>query len=219
MRLALASGRKSRSQSGRGCPIRRESEVRGPCPVCCCLNARGPASRHPPYPRHTVTRTQSRRRTTQGRHTHVHCPMATTARDRAARTALPASGLAQTGAASITGLVSDQSGSAVPGVTVTATNQATGVAYTAVSNEVGNYTIALGACRHLHRQGRVERVPHGDHGARDARGQADRPARLQDGRRGRSARSVEVSASRPSCRPKRPRSGRSSRATPWRRFR
>ena len=56
--------------------------------------------------------------------------------------ALPALALAQTGAASITGLVSDQSGAAVPGVVVTATNQATGVAYTAVSNEVGNYAIA-----------------------------------------------------------------------------
>ena len=49
---------------------------------------------------------------------------------------------AQTGAASITGLVTDESGAPVPGVTVTATNQATNVTYTAVSNEAGNYTIA-----------------------------------------------------------------------------
>ena len=49
--------------------------------------------------------------------------------------------LAQTGAASLTGIVNDQSGGAAPGVTVTATNQATNVAYTAVSNEAGNYTI------------------------------------------------------------------------------
>lgn len=56
--------------------------------------------------------------------------------------ALPALAFAQTGAASITGLVTDESGAAVPGVTVTATNQATGIAYTAVSNGVGNYTIA-----------------------------------------------------------------------------
>ena len=56
--------------------------------------------------------------------------------------AFPALALAQTGAASITGLISDQSGAAIPGVTVTATNQATGIAYTAVSNDVGNYTIA-----------------------------------------------------------------------------
>jgi hypothetical protein len=55
--------------------------------------------------------------------------------------ALPALARAQTGAASITGLISDQSGAALPGVTVTATNQATGIAYTAVSNAVGNYTI------------------------------------------------------------------------------
>jgi hypothetical protein len=48
---------------------------------------------------------------------------------------------AQTGAATITGLLTDQSGAATPGVTVTATNQATNVAYTAVSNSAGNYTI------------------------------------------------------------------------------
>src|SRR6476660_5342865 len=48
---------------------------------------------------------------------------------------------AQTGAGSLTGIVSDQSGAKVPGATVTATNQATNVAYTAVSNEAGNYSI------------------------------------------------------------------------------
>ncbi len=48
---------------------------------------------------------------------------------------------AQTGAASLTGLVTDQSGAAVPGATVTATNQATNVTYPAVANAVGNYTI------------------------------------------------------------------------------
>jgi len=48
---------------------------------------------------------------------------------------------AQTGAASVTGLVTDQSGAAAAGVTVTATNQATNVGYTAVSNAAGNYTI------------------------------------------------------------------------------
>ncbi|RPI05615.1 MAG: carboxypeptidase regulatory-like domain-containing protein, partial [Actinobacteria bacterium] len=54
---------------------------------------------------------------------------------------LAAAAQAQTGAASITGLVTDQSGAAAPGVTVTATNQATNVSYTAVSNTAGNYTI------------------------------------------------------------------------------
>src|SRR6266851_1847338 len=53
----------------------------------------------------------------------------------------PATVLAQTGAASLTGIVSDQSGATVPGATVTATNQATNVAYTGVSNEAGNYTL------------------------------------------------------------------------------
>ena len=54
----------------------------------------------------------------------------------------PAAAFAQTGAGSLTGIVSDQSGGKVPGATVTATNQATNVAYTAVSNEAGNYSIS-----------------------------------------------------------------------------
>src|SRR5262252_8438849 len=54
---------------------------------------------------------------------------------------LPTTALAQTGAASLTGIVSDQSGAKVPGAPVTATNQATNVAYIAVSNEAGNYSI------------------------------------------------------------------------------
>jgi hypothetical protein len=48
---------------------------------------------------------------------------------------------AQSGAASITGLVTDETGGALPGVTITATNQGTSVNYTAVSNEAGYYTI------------------------------------------------------------------------------
>src|SRR6266496_1906121 len=54
---------------------------------------------------------------------------------------LHSAAFAQTGAASITGLLTDQSGAAAAGVTVTATNQATNVAYTALSNAAGNYTI------------------------------------------------------------------------------
>jgi len=54
----------------------------------------------------------------------------------------PASLFAQTGAASLTGIVTDQTGSAVPGATVTATNQATNVDYTAISNEAGNYAVS-----------------------------------------------------------------------------
>ena len=48
---------------------------------------------------------------------------------------------AQTGLATITGIVSDATGGAVPGLTVTATNQATNIAYTGVTNEAGNYII------------------------------------------------------------------------------
>jgi hypothetical protein len=51
------------------------------------------------------------------------------------------SAMAQTGLATITGIVSDASRAALPGLTVTATNQATNVAYTGVTNEAGNYII------------------------------------------------------------------------------
>ena len=54
---------------------------------------------------------------------------------------LHAAAYAQTGAASITGLLTDQSGAALPGVAVSAINQATNVAYTGVSNDAGNYAI------------------------------------------------------------------------------
>ena len=55
---------------------------------------------------------------------------------------IPVEALAQTGAASLTGIVTDQSGAVVPGATVTATNQATNVEYSAVSNDAGNYTVS-----------------------------------------------------------------------------
>jgi hypothetical protein len=48
---------------------------------------------------------------------------------------------AQSGAGAITGLVTDETRGALPGVTITATNEATSVEYTAVSNAAGNYTI------------------------------------------------------------------------------
>jgi hypothetical protein len=48
---------------------------------------------------------------------------------------------AQTGAASITGLVTDSTGAAAPGATVIAINQATNVEYSGTSNTAGNYTI------------------------------------------------------------------------------
>ena len=54
---------------------------------------------------------------------------------------IPGRASAQTGAGSLTGIVGDQSGATVPGAAVTATNQATNVTYTAVSNEAGNYTV------------------------------------------------------------------------------
>src|SRR5262249_6061348 len=56
-------------------------------------------------------------------------------------TLLPSIARAQTGAASITGLVTDQTGAALPGVTITAKSQSTDVPYVTTSNEAGNYTI------------------------------------------------------------------------------
>lgn len=48
---------------------------------------------------------------------------------------------AQTGTATITGLISNQTGAPLPGVAVTATNQGTNVEHTAITNETGDYTI------------------------------------------------------------------------------
>jgi len=56
---------------------------------------------------------------------------------------VPAALFAQSSNGSISGVVSDDSGAALPGVTVTATNTATGVARTTVSNAAGHYQIAL----------------------------------------------------------------------------
>jgi Carboxypeptidase regulatory-like domain len=52
-------------------------------------------------------------------------------------------GLAQGVTASIVGSVTDSSGAVLPGVTVTATNEGTGLKRDAVTNESGNYTIPL----------------------------------------------------------------------------
>ena len=54
---------------------------------------------------------------------------------------LPASTAAQALYGSVTGVVEDTSGAAVPGATVTITNQETGLELTAVSDETGSYTV------------------------------------------------------------------------------
>jgi hypothetical protein len=56
--------------------------------------------------------------------------------------ALPGRANGQTGAASITGIVTDSTGAALPGVVVVALNEATMITYSAVSNEAGAYIIA-----------------------------------------------------------------------------
>jgi hypothetical protein len=53
----------------------------------------------------------------------------------------PAPVSAQTGLATLTGIVTDHSGGAIPRVTVTATNQATNVMYTGVTSDAGAYVI------------------------------------------------------------------------------
>src|SRR5881394_659455 len=47
----------------------------------------------------------------------------------------------QSSYATLGGTISDASGALIPGVTVTATNNATGVVSTAISNEVGVYNL------------------------------------------------------------------------------
>jgi Carboxypeptidase regulatory-like domain len=54
---------------------------------------------------------------------------------------VPAPSAGQTGLAILTGIVSDESGAPIPGITVTATNQGTNIAYTGVTNQAGNYII------------------------------------------------------------------------------
>src|SRR5262245_51140052 len=54
---------------------------------------------------------------------------------------LAATASAQTGQAIVTGIVSDESGGALPGLTVTATHRATSISYTGLTNEAGNYVI------------------------------------------------------------------------------
>src|SRR5688500_2590900 len=54
---------------------------------------------------------------------------------------VPIFALAQSSNATIGGSISDATGALIPGATVTATNDATGVVSTTVSNETGTYNI------------------------------------------------------------------------------
>ena len=55
---------------------------------------------------------------------------------------LPAYIFAQTANATLGGTVSDATGALIPGVTITATNTATGILTTVISNEAGAYQFA-----------------------------------------------------------------------------
>ncbi len=98
--------------------------------------------------------------------------------------AAPITALAQTGTATITGLVTDDTGAALPGVTVTATNQATNVAHVTVTNSAGNYTITPVTVGTYVIKAELNGFRTSATAAIAARGQAGRAARLQDGGRG-----------------------------------
>ena len=70
----------------------------------------------------------------------------------------PALSSAQTGLATLTGLVTDNTGAAVPGVVVTATNQATNVAYTGVDERGRQLRDHERADRRIRRAGRADRL-------------------------------------------------------------
>ncbi len=57
--------------------------------------------------------------------------------------------------ARITGTLKDQSGAVLPGATVTARNQETGLTRTAVTNQVGEYVLLGAATRRVRRGGRA----------------------------------------------------------------
>ncbi len=65
----------------------------------------------------------------------------------AAMWSMPTTTAAQALYGSVTGTISDSSGAAVPGATVTLTNEETGLELTGVTDSVGSYTIrnVLGA--------------------------------------------------------------------------
>ena len=112
-------------------------------------------------------------------------------------TVLPSLVRAQTGAATITGLVTDETGGALPGVTVTATNQATNVTVRRRLQRGRQLHHHAGAGRHLRRQGGAAGLPDGHDRAVHARGAAGRAPRLQDGGRAARRRRSRSTASSP----------------------
>ena len=96
---------------------------------------------------------------------------------------LQAVAYAQTGAASITGLVTDQSGAAAPGVTVIGHEPGHQRRVHRRLERGGQLHHHVGAGRVVRREGRAFRLQDGDDEGVQARGEADCPPRLQDGGR------------------------------------
>ena len=115
--------------------------------------------------------------------------------------AAPAAALAQSGAASVTGLIVDETGGALPGVVITATNQASGVTYVATSNEAGNYTMPALLVGTYAVKAELAGLPHRDPqpGSRSRRGRW--PGSTSACRSARCRRRSRSPPPRRSCRP------------------
>ena len=78
--------------------------------------------------------------------------------------AMPVTARAQAVTGTLLGNVTDASGGAVPGATVTAVETQTNISRTAVTNEAGNYIFSSLEERHLLGRGRADRLPQGHAG-------------------------------------------------------
>ena len=88
---------------------------------------------------------------------------------------VPAAAGAQVTTADLVGTIKDSTGGVLPGVTVTLTNQATGVSRTATTGDRRQLHLHVAAARHLHPHRRGHRLPQGRAHGRGTAGQPARP--------------------------------------------
>ena len=119
-------------------------------------------------------------------------------RSRASLCAIPSSASAQAVTGTLLGNITDSSGGAVPGVTVTATEVQTNVSRSAVTNEAGYYSSPSLSERHLLRRRRAAGLQEGHPRERRGRGQHHHPRR-PDARSRRDEEAVTVSAETPAA--------------------